>query len=102
MGEAVAAHPAGKDMGQRATAACPDDEQVVRVTGDDGKDGAGSAALHHGPDRQIGGELPPCGVKRIPQPLPGIIGPEAAQGYSAWWAIATSISPPPIPISSSL
>lgn len=81
MGEAVVAHPAGKDMGQRATAARPDDEQVARVAGDDGKDGAGGAALDHGLDRQIGGELPPCSVKRKAEPLPGIVGPEAAQGY---------------------
>lgn len=81
IGEAVAAHPAGKDMGQRATAAGPDDKQIARAAGDEGEDGAWGAALDHGPDRQIGGDLPPCGVKRMPQPLPGIVGPEVAQGF---------------------
>src|SRR5207247_2187086 len=71
MGEAVAAHPAGEDPGQHAAAACPDDEQVGRVAGDDGKDPPGGAAGHHRPDRQIGGELSPCRVNRVPQSLPG-------------------------------
>ena len=79
MVEAIPAHPAGTEVGQPATAACPDHKQITRVARDDGKDGAGSAALDNGLDRQIGGKVSPRRVKRLPQPLPGVISPEAAQ-----------------------
>jgi hypothetical protein len=55
MGQAVAAHPAAEDTTRRGAAACPDDEQIARVGGDDGKNAAGIAALDHGLDRQISG-----------------------------------------------
>lgn len=42
----------------------------------------GIAALDHEPDRQISGELPPGRVKRLPQPLPGVLGPHAAQVHA--------------------
>lgn len=82
MGQAVAAHPAAEGTSQCGAAACPDDEQVARVAGDDGKNAAGIAALDHGLDRQISGQLPPGGVKRLPQPLPGVFGPDAAQVHA--------------------
>src|SRR6266571_9107211 len=40
MGQAVAAHPAGKDTSQGGAPACPDDEQVASVSVDDGKNAA--------------------------------------------------------------
>ncbi len=82
MGQAGAAHPAGKDTSQGGAPACPDDEQVARVAGDDGKNAAGIAALDYELDRQISGELPPGCVKRLPQPLPGVFGPDAAQVHA--------------------
>jgi len=82
MSEAVTAHPAGEDPGQRAATARPDDKQIGRVAGDNGEHAAGGAALDHRPDRQISGELSPCRVNCVPQSLPGVFGPEAAQLYA--------------------
>ena len=82
MGQAVAAHPAAEDTSQGGAAACPDDEQIARVAGDDGKNAARIAALDHELDRQISEELPPGRLKRLPQPLPGVFGPDAAHVHT--------------------
>ena len=58
VGEAVAADPAGEEVGQCSAAASPDDEDVALLVRDGGKDGTGLAALDDWLDGQVGWGCP--------------------------------------------
>jgi hypothetical protein len=79
MGQAVAADLATDHPGQCTTTASPHDQQVTRAGGDIDQDPASLTPVHKRVDRRIGRDFSPDGDERIPEPLPGVLRPDAAQ-----------------------
>jgi hypothetical protein len=79
MGQAVAAHLATDHPGQRTTTASTHDQQVTRAVGDIDQDPASLTPVHKRVDRRIGRDLSPDCDERIPEPLTGVLRPDAAQ-----------------------
>ena len=79
MGQAVAAHLAAGHPGQRPSTASTDGQQVIRAVGDFDQDPASLTPVHERVDRRIGRDFSPDCDERIPEPLPGVLFPDAAQ-----------------------
>jgi hypothetical protein len=79
VGQAVAAHPAGNEPGQRTTTASTHHQQVTRAAGQTDQDPTSLATLHDRPDRWVDGNFSPGCDERIPEPPTGVLLPDAAQ-----------------------
>jgi hypothetical protein len=79
MGQAVAAHLATDHPGQRTTTASTYDQQVTRAVGHADQDPASLPPVHKRVDRRIGGDFSPDCDERFPEPLTGVLLPDAAQ-----------------------
>jgi hypothetical protein len=86
MGQAVAAHLATDHPGQRTATASTHDQQVTRAVGQTDQDPASLTPVDKRVDRRIGRDFSPDGDERIPEPLTGVVRPDAAQ-------VATGIAP---------
>jgi hypothetical protein len=79
MGQAVAAHLATDHPGQRTTTASTHDQQVPGAVGQGDQDPASLTPVHERVDRRISGDFSPDCDERIPEPLTGVLPPDAAQ-----------------------
>jgi hypothetical protein len=79
VGQAIAAHLARDEAGQRTTAASTHNQQVAGAAGQTHQDPASLTPLYERPDRRVVGNLSPGCVERIPEPPAGVVLPDAAQ-----------------------
>jgi hypothetical protein len=79
VGQAVAAHLAADEPGQRATAASTHDQQVTGAAGQTDQDPASLTPLYERLDQWVVGNFSPRCDQRIPEPPAGVLLPDAAQ-----------------------
>ncbi len=79
VGQAVTAHLAGDQPGQRTAAARTHDQQVAGAAGQIDQDPASLAPLDDRLHRRVAGDLSPGRVERIPEPPACVVLPDAAQ-----------------------